>query len=224
MSAGTKQWKGWTFPETEQHLIEWMGVQGDIRDGRPVYQGRKYDRALSYCRRRRVALDVGANIGLWSWLIARDFEQLHAFEPVPAYAACWRENVKGMRVHLHQLALGEKADTANMICMTPGSCGDTTIQVGQAGEVVGEQVEIRTLDSYRFNEVDLIKCDNEGYEVFVMRGAVQTIQRCRPTIIVEQKPGHGKTFGLPDDAAVRFLETLGMQVQEVISGDYILTF
>jgi hypothetical protein len=90
--------------------------------------------------------------------------------------------------------------------------------------VVGEQIEVRTLDSYQFAEVDLIKCDNEGYEVFVMRGAAETIKRCRPCVIVEQKPGHGKAFNLPDDAAVRFLKKLGMQVQNVISGDYVMTF
>jgi FkbM family methyltransferase len=220
----TKQWKGWTFPETETHLIEWMQRVGDVRNGRPVYQGRKYDSALAHARRRRIAVDIGANIGLWSWLMARDFEYLHAFEPVPAYAECWRRNVQEPRAKLHQLALGDKAGEASMVCMTEGSCGDTTVDVGQGGLLVGEQVEVRTLDSYRFNDVDLIKCDNEGYEVFVMQGAAETIARCRPVVIVEQKAGHGDAFGLPDDAAVQFLKTLGMQVQNVIAGDYILTF
>jgi hypothetical protein len=70
--------------------------------------------------------------------------------------------------------------------------------------------------------VDLIKCDNEGYELFVMRGAVDTLRRCRPVVIVEQKPGHGKAFGLDDDAAVRFLEKQGMRVKRVMSGDYVM--
>ena len=220
----TKQWRGWTFPATEKHLIEWMAQVGDVRRGRPVYQGRKYDAALALTRRRRMAVDIGANVGLWSWLMAHDFEQLHAFEPVPAYAECWRANVQGTGVHLHQLALGEAPGRARMVCGTEGSCGDTTVDVGQGGAIVGEDVEVRTLDSYCFNDVDLVKCDNEGFEVFVMRGAAQTLQRCRPVVIVEQKPGHGKAFGLPDDAAVQFLRTLGMQVQNVIAGDYILTF
>lgn len=219
-----KQWRGWTLPAGETHLTDWMQKTGDVRHGRPTYQARKYDSALAHCRKRRTCIDIGANVGLWSWLMARDFEQLHAFEPVPLFAECWRANVEGRNVHLHQLALGEEAGVVDMINVTEGSYGDTTVAVGQVGAVVGEQVEVRTLDSYGFNRVDLIKCDNEGYEVFVMRGAAETIKRCRPVVIVEQKPGHGKAFGLPDDAAVQFLQTLGMQVQNVIAGDYILTF
>jgi FkbM family methyltransferase len=219
-----KTWRGWTLPAAEEHLPDWMQKTGDVRFGRPTYQARKYDSAMAYTRRRRMAIDIGANVGLWSWLMAKDFDQLHAFEPVPLYAQCWRANVEGLGVHLHQLALGEEAGRVNMVNVTEGSFGDTTVDVGQGGAVVGEQVEVRTLDSYCFNEVDLIKCDNEGYELFVMRGAVKTITRCRPTIIVEQKPGHGEAFGVSDTAAVEFLEGLGMQVQNVIAGDYILTF
>jgi FkbM family methyltransferase len=216
-----KAWRGWKFPDSEHHLIEWMTRVNDVRRGRPTYQAHKYDAALSHTPQRRVAIDIGANIGLWSWLMANDFTTLHAFEPVAAYRACWAQNVvDGV---LHPMALGERAGTVSMVCMTPGSCGDTTVNVAQVGDDVGS-AEINTLDSFGFEEVDLIKCDNEGYELFVMRGAEETIKRCRPTIIVEQKPGHGKTFGLSDTAAVEFLQTLGMQVRQVISGDYILTF
>lgn len=223
-AALTKQWRGWTFPSAEKHLPEWMHRNGDVRFGRPTYQAHKYDSALAYCRHRRVAIDIGANIGLWSWLIAKDFEQLHAFEPVPLYAECWRANVAGSGVHLHQLALGDKPGTANMVNMTEGSYGDTTVDVGQVGVLVGEAVEVRTLDSYCFNDVDLIKCDNEGYEYFVMQGAAKTIERCRPAIIVEQKRGHGAAFGIDDLAAVKFLSSLGMQIQNVIAGDYVMAF
>lgn len=220
----TKIWRGWRLPAREEHLITWMQSAGDVRFGRPTYQAKKYDSALAHTRRRRVAIDIGANLGLWSWLMARDFEQLHAFEPVPLYCDCWRANVQGLNAHLHPLALGAEHGLVNMKNLTEGSFGDTTVDVGQAGTVIGESIEVRTLDSYCFNDVDLIKCDNEGYELFVMQGAVKTIRRCRPTIIVEQKPGHGAAFGISDTAAVEFLEGLGMQVQNEISGDYVMTF
>jgi FkbM family methyltransferase len=222
--ALTKQWRGWMLPAAEVHLTGWMEATGDVRFGRPTYQARKYDSALSYCRHRRTAIDIGANLGLWSWLMAKDFEQLHAFEPVPLYAQCWRANVEGVGAHLHALALGNVAGTVDMVNLTEGSYGDTTVDVGQVGATVGEKIEMRTLDSYGFNDVDLIKCDNEGYEFFVMQGARKTIERCRPVIIVEQKPGHGAAFGIDDLAAVKFLSSLGMQIQNVISGDYVMAF
>jgi FkbM family methyltransferase len=214
-----KQWRGWSFPDEEQHLLDWMQQVNDVRHGRPTYQAHKYDEALLHCRRRRVAVDIGANVGLWSWLMCHDFARVEAFEPVADYADCWAMNCP--QGNLHRMALGENAGSVSMVALTPGSCGDTTVHIGQAGTGKGE-VEMRTLDSFGFTEVDLIKCDNEGYELFVMRGAVDTLRRCRPVVIVEQKPGHGKAFGLDDDAAVRFLEKQGMRVKRVMSGDYVM--
>jgi FkbM family methyltransferase len=219
-----KEWRGWQFPDSEEHLLSWMQTVNDVRFGRPTYQAKKYDAALSLTRKRRRAVDIGANVGLWSWLMARDFEWLTAFEPVAQYAACWRKNlVPAQNTSLHQMALGDKVGRVSMLCATPGSCGDSTVDVGQGGEKLGE-VEMRTLDSFGFVDVDFIKCDNEGFEYFVMQGATETIKRCKPVIIVEQKKGHGQTFGISDTAAVDYLETLGMRVEGSISGDFILRF
>ena len=168
-----KTWQGWQFPDTETHLIDWMAKRNDVRRGRPTYQAHKYDAAMQFVRNRRVALDIGANVGVWSWLMANDFKELHAFEPVAQYAACWSENVS--RGTLHNMALGAKEGRVNMVCCTPGSCGDTTVSAEQGGEMVGS-AEMRTLDSFAFHDVDLIKFDNEGYEIFVMIGVAETIK------------------------------------------------
>lgn len=223
-----KEWRGWTFPDGETHLIEWMQTTNDVRHGRPTYQASKYDEALDRCKKRRVAVDIGANVGLWSWLMAHDFDHVEAFEPVPLFGKCFVENVylpppNRTTMVLHQLALGAASGNVSMINTTLGSCGDTTVNNGQSGSLMGE-VEMRTLDSFKFNDVDLIKCDNEGYELYVMQGAVQTLKRCRPVVIVEQKPGHGKTFGLSDTAAVQFLESLGMRLWRAMSGDYVMVW
>jgi FkbM family methyltransferase len=219
-----KEWRGWQFPDSETHLIDWMTKADDVRFGRPTYQAKKYDMALKYTKGRRRVLDIGANVGLWSWLMAHDFERQDAFEPVAAYADCWRLNMEGQDTStLHQMALGEKAGTVSMLCTNPVSCGDSTVNVGQAGDAVGE-AQMRTLDSFGWDDIDLIKCDNEGFEYFVMLGATETLLRCKPTVIVEQKPGHGAPFGLSDTAAVQYLEKLGMKAQKVLAGDYIMRF
>ena len=54
-----------------------------------------------------------------------------------------------------------------------------------------EDVEIRTLDSYGFEDVDIIKVDVEGHEFDVVMGAEQTILKYRPVVqleMVEHQP------------------------------------
>jgi hypothetical protein len=80
-----------------------------------------------------------------------------------------------------------------------------------------------TLDSLALDEVDFMKLDTEGYEENILRGAVETIKRCRPVIIVEQKRDMAEArFGLRPRGAVTFLESLGYKLVKEMSGDYIM--
>lgn len=53
----------------------------------------------------------------------------------------------------------------------------------------------RTIDSYEFADVDAIKIDVEGSELMVMKGASETIKRCRPSVQVEIVPKQCNLFG-----------------------------
>jgi FkbM family methyltransferase len=56
-------------------------------------------------------------------------------------------------------------------------------------------VPARTIDSYNFEEVDAIKIDVEGTEMFVIEGAKDTIDRCRPSVQVEIVPKQCAQYG-----------------------------
>jgi FkbM family methyltransferase len=57
------------------------------------------------------------------------------------------------------------------------------------------EVPKRTIDSYNFEDVDAIKIDVEGSELLVIQGAVDTIDRCRPSVQVEIVPKQCSIFG-----------------------------
>jgi FkbM family methyltransferase len=215
-------WSGWFLPDGETHLQAWMTTVNDVRDGRLRYQGAKYDAAVARCRQRRVAVDVGAHVGLFSHWLAQDFAQVQAFEPHPAHRACWLRNVEAGNAALHPFALGARAGVAALVT-GPSSSGDTRI-TRPAEPACVDDIDVRTLDSFNFDVVDFLKIDCEGYELEVLRGAVETLRRCRPTVMVEQKPGHGARYGFPDTAAVSFLEQLGAVCAWSQSGDFVLTF
>jgi len=217
-----KVWEGLYMPESETHLIDWMKAVKKYVDGKPTYQYSKYAECLKVTKSRRTAIDVGGNLGLWSRVMCLDFQNVEAFEPVSEYCEYFMKNAP--KANLHNVALSDEEIVLTMACSSNVSCGDTAIQVNKRKEKALQEVGTVLLDSYGFTDVDFIKIDCEGYELHVLRGAEQTILDNKPVIIVEQKPGKGKKYGYKDDAAVKYLEGLGMKIHKVLAGDYIMVW
>ncbi|KKN90106.1 hypothetical protein LCGC14_0232190 [marine sediment metagenome] len=214
------QWKGIWLPDGETHLIEWMEQINKIVDGKPSYQYHKYEAAMKFVKKRRVAIDVGSHIGLWATHMARDFDLVHCFEPKLDHRKCWKKNMDGKTNScLHAVALGEGTKQVTLFT-GPSSSGDTRIDPLINGGVI----PMTTLDSYKLEEVDFIKIDCEGYEYHVLKGAEETLLREKPVICVEQKPGHGQNFGLTELAGVEYLESLGAVRRGGIQGDFFLSW
>lgn len=205
------------MPDGEKHFPEWMDRNGEIVEGRGTYQMKKIRVALKSCRAFHTAVDVGAHVGLWSVHLARRFKDLYAFEPVDRLRACWLANMEtqGMQGRLYEFALGAEPGKVSMQ-YNPADSGGTHV-------VSGAEVEMRTLDSFNIEDVDMIKIDCEGYEHRVLLGARETIKRWRPTIVVEQKPHiMGKNYGTKGTPAVDLLVEMGYRSVAILSGDYVM--
>jgi FkbM family methyltransferase len=211
-----KEYGGWQFPDHEQHLQQWMSKTNDLAHGRQRYQGTKQIEALKWVRDRRVAIDCGSHIGTWAFYLAKEFAHVHCFEPVAEHRECFIRNVVAENVTLHDVALGER-DAKVSIHTSEGSSGDSWI----SGD--GE-IPVKRLDDFCLDDVDFLKIDCEGSELFVLRGARETILRSKPCIVVEQKPGHAQRFGLGETEAVDYLRALGARLRRVMSGDFIFSF
>lgn len=210
---------GWVWPTGETHMQAWLRAQNNpcMIHGRQAYQGKKQLAAFNYVKQFRNAIDIGAHIGLWSYNMAHEFKYVYAFEPVKEFRECFSLNVMFPNVALFPVALGDNALERVEMVLTPDNTGSTHVKEG-----VGN-VEVKTLDAYEFQDIDFIKIDTEGYELKVLRGARETILRCKPVIIVEQKRDMATArYGLPALGAVEYLKELGMTVQAVFGGDYVL--
>lgn len=215
-----KEFGGWQWPAHEQHMVEWLTKANDWDCGRLRYQGKKQRAVLEWCKphRRRVMVDVGAHVGLWSWYFAHEFARVHAFEPVAEHRACFARNVTAHNVTLHSYALGNVRQHVTMH-VTPTSSGGTWVDKAGVGDV-----PMTLLDDYDLIDVDLVKVDCEGGELSVLRGAHETLLRWRPVVIVEQKPGMAQKFGFGERDAVLYLQSLGAVLRASISGDFILSW
>lgn len=206
----------WFFPDGETHLPEWMRNTNKVVNGRLSYQYGKYALAMPYVKNKRVCIDIGSHVGLWAFHMAHDFENVMCFEPVEEHRQCWAKNMNGLsNVTLYPCALGAEEGMVSIECRTNGSSGDSQVS-GDGG------IKMYQLDIFEFDDVDFIKIDCEGYELEVLKGAIKTIERCSPVIIVEQKGNMIERYGSKKLGAVHFLEKIGYKIAQEVSGDYIM--
>lgn len=212
---------GFWLPDDEQHLIPFLEKGPNIHGG-PTYQFHKLEPALKLTPSRGLAIDIGAHCGLWSRILQYEFAQVVAFEPVEAHRQCFLKNVTHDNVDLLPFALGDQTKDGVSLNTGASSSGDTGIVPN--GALGMHTANMRKLDHFELHGVDFIKIDCEGYEHFIVRGAERTIRKWKPTVIVEQKPGHAEKYGLRRMQAVDLLESWGAKLRFEKSGDYCLTW
>ena len=139
---------------------------------------------------RRIALDIGANIGNHALFFSRIFSSVHAFEPNPGVALRLRRNIaanKADNISVHEFGLSETCAELPFLCNANGNAGmgkfleadaegAATLTVRRGDEVV----QANGLDA-----VDFIKIDVEGHEVAALKGLRNTIDKQRPVVAFE---------------------------------------
>jgi len=207
---------GWWFPDQDQHFAEMLAK--NISKGRqPVYQEPVRARSMELCQLRRTALDIGANVGLWSRDLCAQFATVIAFEPVADFRACLLKNVPAANLDVRPVALGTTSTTVNMI-ITEHNTGHSHVDVNSLGQ---GNIPMIDLDSLSLTNVDYVKIDCEGYEHAILLGAKQTLISNRPIIVIEDKKhqdvGHAGT-----DHAVDLLIGWGARIMTTVNNDVIL--
>jgi FkbM family methyltransferase len=208
---------GWWFPDIESHFPKMLKKSVD-KGGPAEYQHKVRDLSIQLCKNRRVALDVGANVGLWTRSLVQHFDSVIAYEPVLMFHECLTKNVTAPNLLLHSIALGNENTTANMN-ITEGNTGHTHIDPNSMGQGT---TTVRTLDSFDYEHIDYIKLDCEGFEYRVLQGAANTVTRCRPVIVIEQKPHDAYSSQYGQFAAIDLLKSWGMIKLDQVKDDWIM--
>lgn len=169
-------------------IDHWMGFWVPSRDNNNVRHRRvnQGDEAMARLEkyipvdRRKCVVQAGANWGYWPVRLSYMFETVYTFEPDPVCFTCLAVNTASrMNVIRMQAALGDKPAFVDLWRDV-----DTTGNSYVDGPGILPTLRI---DDLGLERCDLIYLDVEGSEAKAFRGALETIERCKPFIIFEER-------------------------------------
>lgn len=130
-------------------------------------------------------LDIGANAGFLSIPFSTMSETVESFEPHPDSFKCLKKNTtknKIKNIQTHNVGIMDFNGQSN-ITSNHWSNSNT---ISENGDI---KCQIKTIDSFSFTDVDIIKIDTEGNELNILNGGHKTIEKYKPYIIVEPNQG-----------------------------------
>lgn len=162
--------------------------------------------ALLPMRPYRSCVQAGGNFGVWPWLLAQWYSQVYTFEPDPR---CFKHLVANCadreNVVFCQGALDEERRLIQMVHLA-GEHRNLGAQFITSGS--GSIIPTYRIDDLNLNDCDLIYLDIEGAELPALRSGVETIVRCKPVIVVEDK-GLSEKFGYKKGDIGKWLSDFG---------------
>ena len=196
----------------------WKGIYG--------YEPNTIRLFHALAKRARGVLDIGAYFGLYALVAAKAnaAASVHAFEPLPQNVQLLRHflDLNGCaRVAVHALALAQQAGQATLyiprerISALPatGSLKDRFRSGERFADLNAQKTIVPTVSLDAWVEenapqhIDLLKIDTEETEYDVLTGAIATLERFRPDIVMEV------TFSDPKVSnAVAVLRDLGYRL------------
>jgi FkbM family methyltransferase len=135
-----------------------------------------------------VCLDLGANVGLFTKQLSILSAEVTAVEPIQETFIYLRHSLKDLgrkNVKLLNTAVSDHEGTVSME-MNLWEDGRPNPYQAHVSSDHGK-IPSTTVDSIcrDFGRLDLIKCDVEGHEAAVLRGAQETIKRFKPIWLLE---------------------------------------
>lgn len=152
-------------------------------------------------RDQDIFFDIGGNMGYYT-LAAHSFSpglSIHSFEPNPKMNGILSANLEANgfdRVELNDVAVSDQVGTQTFYLPESDFSGTLDPDFNAGERTVEQKVKTSTLDAYvgglSIEGRMLMKVDVEGHEPSVIAGAMETISKHKPDIIMEVTADYGQ--------------------------------
>lgn len=206
-----------TWAQIQQGPTAGLWLRLNPRTGRAAFEGSgepEVQRALEqHLRPGMNFYDIGANIGFFTLLGARlvgERGHVTSFEADPEIANRLREHIARndfSQASVEEKAVWSKQGTVRFSRSDPNMSPDRGLgHVASSDENGCIEVQAVSLDEYisAFPPPDFLKCDVEGAEVEVFRGAQRLLAEKRPGILCEMHSEENRRILLAEFARLRY--------------------
>lgn len=194
-------------------LGKWMYIDdkdslGLAKNG--IYNYAQTNLIKKLVKRNNIVLDIGANIGYFTLIMAKQAKLVHAFEPEDRNFQLLKKNLqlnKISNVKLHNVAVAEK-NGKTLLHLSETNRGMHRIYPSQWCSAGSREIETVKIDDI-IHEADFIKMDIEGAELGALKGMTQLLKKCDVTIIMEFHPPSIIEYGSKPSEIYDLLTSLG---------------
>lgn len=163
----------------------WQRMRGSVACLKWGFKDLKgLDEALLLVPGRDTVVQAGGNLGLFPKRLAEEFRRVITFEPDPVLFSNLNHNAPESNIEAIQAALGNSYEPVAVSSRRRDATGKPDHE-GLTHVCGPGSIPQTRLDDLGLASCDLIYLDIEGYEWNALRGAVETIQRCRPVLVIE---------------------------------------
>lgn len=158
------------------------------------YEENELQLVLNLLEDKSVILDIGANIGWYSLVMGKKFpnSKIYAFEPLQDifnYLASHIDINKISNITAVNLGVSDKSGESSFYVDPNNSVNASILNIANAKSTQKIHITLTTIDEFvasnNLKKVDFIKCDVEGAEFNVFKGALKTLKEHHPTILCE---------------------------------------
>jgi FkbM family methyltransferase len=165
-------YKNWLIGEKELHLLPYL------------------------CIKNQNSIDIGANIGIYTYFLRKYSKFCFAFEPNPKLSTQLK-SIFSKNIKVFPYAISDKNDDVNL--MIPHNQDfqelDGLATIETSNRLKNFSIKILKVKSIRLDDLNMesvgfIKIDVEGHELAVLEGAKDLIARCNPNFLIEIEERH----------------------------------
>jgi FkbM family methyltransferase len=199
------------FPDMRQAALEILNFND--------YEPSETNMFLSFLKQDDVFFDIGANVGWFSLAAAKSGKLLHcyAFEPVGPIFKNLKRNIElnaySDLIQPYNFGFADKAGSLEFFYDKTFSGKSSKENLIDSPHLEKVSVDLVMLDAFikehNIQKIDFIKCDVEGGELSVLKGATYTLEHFQPIVMMELLRKWSKKFGYHPNEVIDLFASLG---------------